>query len=66
MLAVCYKDHTVYRVQSALDAELELTTMPKGFGLWLFSMGHRPYQVLQVQARKALVSIGRKQRWVAL
>jgi hypothetical protein len=49
-----------------LQAEIELTHMPKGFGLWLFSMGHRPYQVLQVQARKALVSIGRKQRWVAL
>jgi len=66
MLAVCYKDHTVYRVQSPLQAEIELTSMPKGFGLWLFSMGHRPYQVLQVQARRALVAIGRKQRWVAL
>jgi hypothetical protein len=55
MLAIAYKEKIIYRVASVLDAELELATLPKGFGLWLFSLGHRPVQVTQIQGRKAII-----------
>jgi hypothetical protein len=55
MLAICFREKLVYRVASVLDAELELATLPKGFGLWLFSLGHRPVQVTQIQGRKAII-----------
>jgi hypothetical protein len=55
MLAICFREKLVYRVASVLDAELELASLPKGFGLWLFSLGHRPVQVKAIQGRKAVI-----------
>lgn len=68
MIAVCYKENIAYTCKTRLEVEMELIQVQDlpGFGLWLFEQGHRPFQVLAVQGRRALVALRNHKRWVSI
>lgn len=68
MIAVCYKENIAYTCKTRLEVEMELiqTQGLPGFGVWLFEQGHRPFKVLQVQGRKALVALRGHSKWVSI
>lgn len=66
MLAVCRNTQVLYPCKSRLEAELEViqTQALPGFGVYLFAQCHKPFKVLQIQGRKALVSLRNHKVWV--
>ena len=68
MLAVMNGNKVVYKCASKTEAELEILECKglKGFGVYLLELGHRPFQVLQIDGRRALVQARKHRKWVSI